>query len=269
LAQVSEEIAKALDEFRFNDAANICYQFMWHEFCDWYLEMSKPGLYGEDEALKKTSRYMLQQVLMASLRLLHPFMPFITEEIWQRLPDTKGSIMLAPFPNAADFLFDNEASKDMRLIMDLITGVRNIRGEMNISPSKQVDIVVEVPDEKDIRVLRQNMIHFQNLAKVGSMEIEARVSKPEASATAVCGQNQVHVLLKGLLDFKEERRRIQKEMKKVEKEMLASERKLANKGFMDKAPVGIVEGVREKVMSLKNTMDKLTKNLHLFESFHD
>jgi valyl-tRNA synthetase len=177
--------------------------------------------------------------------------------------------MTAPFPNASDFLVDNEALKDMNLIMDLITGVRNIRGEMNISPSKQVDVIVEIPDPKDIHVLRQNMIHFQTLAKVGSVEIDTHVSKPEASATAVCGQNQVHVFLKGLLDFEEERRRIQKEIQKVEKEMITSEKKLANKGFMDKAPTDIVEGVREKVASLKNAMDKLNKNLHLFESFHD
>ncbi len=269
LGQISQETSKALDEYRFNDAASICYQFVWHEFCDWYLEMAKQGLYGENESLKASSRYILQQVLMAVLKLLHPFMPFITEEIWQRLPRTNGSIMKAAFPDASDFPYDEKTLHEITLIMDIITGVRNIRGEMNIPPSKNVDIVIELPDEKEIRVIRENKIHIQNLAKVNSIEIDTKVPKPEASASAVFGNNQVHVILRGLLNFKEETNRLRKEIKKVEKEMVMSEKKLLNKGFMEKAPAEIVEGVREKVESMKTKLETLQKHLLLFESIHD
>lgn len=269
LGQISEEISRALDEYRFNDAAGICYQFVWHEFCDWYLEMAKQGLYGEDDSLKRSTQYILQEVLLATLKLLHPFMPFITEDIWCRLPGAGGSIMTVDFPRQSDFLFDETAIKEMGLVMDLITGIRTIRGEMNISPSKRVDVVIEMPDEKEGHVLRQNLIHIQNLAKVDSMKIEKAAAKPEASATAVFGNNQVHVILKGLLDFEEERKRLRKEIQKIEKEMTASEKKLSNKGFMDKAPADIVEGVREKASIMGAKLQKITENLRFFESIND
>ncbi|MBN1850292.1 MAG: valine--tRNA ligase [Deltaproteobacteria bacterium] len=270
LGQVSEEIIRALDEYRFNDAAGVCYQFVWHEFCDWYLEMVKQGLYGEDESLKKSSQYILQQVLMATLKLLHPFMPFITEEIWQRLPGASGrSIMTADFPRRSDFIFDEAAIIEMNLVMDLITGIRTIRGEMNISPSKRVDVVIEMPDEKESDILKQNLIHIQNLAKVDSMQLKTTVAKPKASATAVFGNNQVHVILKGLLDFEEERNRLRKEIQKIEKEMASSEKKLSNKEFLDKAPPDIVEGVQEKVSIMKAKLEKITENLHFFESINE
>ena len=269
LGQVSVEMSKAFDEYRFNDAASICYQFVWHEFCDWYLEMAKQGLYGEDESLKKSTQYIMQQVLMASLKLLHPFMPFITEDIWDKLPGTSGTIMTADFPNKSDFPSDEQALSEMTLVMDLITGVRNIRGEMNIAPSKAVDVVIEVPNEKEIQVIRWNLVHIQNLAKVDSVEIETNVSKPEASATAVFGDNQVHALLKGLLDFEEERKRLRKEIQKIEKDMVLSEKKLSNDSFLAKAPTDIVEGVREKVEAMKAKLEKLNNNFQFFESIDE
>ncbi|MBW2609392.1 MAG: valine--tRNA ligase [Deltaproteobacteria bacterium] len=269
LGQVSEEMTRALDEYRFNDAASSSYQFVWHEFCDWYLEMAKQGLYGQDETMKQSARYILQEVLMAVLRLLHPFMPFISEEIWQRLPGAHGSIMRAEFPEASDFRTDEQALNEMDLVMGVITGVRNIRGEMNISPSKKVDILIEMPDKKDVEVVRSNIVHIKNLAKVDSLDIDTAVSKPEASATAVFGRNQVHVLLKGLLDFEEEKRRLRKAIKKVQKDMEVSNKKLSNKGFMEKAPDEIVDKVREKVASMKVKLDKLDKNLIFFESIND
>ena len=268
LGRVSEETAKALNEYRFNDAASTCYQFVWHEFCDWYLEMAKERLYGKDEALKGSLRSILQEVLMAVLRLLHPFMPFVTEEIWQKLPGSEGSIMTTDFPEASDFMSDEQALKDMGLIMDVVTGVRNIRGETNIPPSKSVDILIEVPDMKEAEIIHQNRNYVQNLARVESVEIGAKVTKPELSATAVFGQNQVHVLLKGLFDFREEKRRIHKEIKKVKKEMEISDHKLSNKGFLEKAPAEVVDQVREKLESMKVKVEKLENNLQIFEKIN-
>jgi valyl-tRNA synthetase len=228
--------------------------------------MVKLGIYNQDPSLKASSLYILHTVLMAVLKLIHPFMPFVTEEIWQRLPGTQGSIMVADFPEPSEFMADQGAIQEMELVMGLITGVRNIRGEMNIPPSKNINAVAEVPDPSDRDVLGDNTPYIQNLAKVDSVQIESAPSKPEASATAVFGRNQVHVLLEGLIDFEEERKRIRKEMKKVEKEMEGSGKKLSNEAFLEKAPKEIVEGVRERVMEMESKLKKLQQNLEFFES---
>ena len=231
--------------------------------------MAKPALYGEDESLKRASRFVIQESLAAVLRLTHPFMPFATEEIWQRLPASQGSIMVAKFPEASDFISDQEALKEMDLVIGVITGVRNIRGEMNIGPSERVNIIIEMPDEAEANVIRQNMLHVQNLAKVDSVSIESKVSKPEASATAVFGQNQIHVLLKGILDFSEERKRLRKEIKKIEKDMEISTKKLSKREFVEKAPPQIVDQVRTKAEAMRLKLEKLNQNLNFFETIKE
>ncbi len=269
LGQVSREMAKALDEYRFNDAAGLCYQFVWHEFCDWYVEMAKPGLSEEDQTLRRSTQSTLLNVLMAVLKLTHPFMPFVTEEIWQRLPGSQRSIMKAKFPEASDFASDPKAVKEMNLLMGVVSGVRNIRGEMNIGPSKKISILIEMPDEEDANVIRQNIVHVQNMARVDSVEIGSGIPKPDASATAVFGKNQVHVLLKGLLDYDEERKRLKKEISRVEKDMGVLDKKLSNQGFLKNAPPEIVDEVRKKVESLGLKLEKLNQNLSFFESIDD
>ena len=269
LHSVSDEITKALEAYRFNDGANVCYQFVWHEFCDWYLEMAKLGLYGDNEQIRESSRDILQKALMAVLKLLHPFMPFVTEEIWQRLPGTEGSIMVAPFPDPSEFPVDEQALREMDLLMGVITGVRNIRGEMGISPAKKVDILLDMPNPEEGEIIRRNIAHIQSLARVDSVQVAAKVAKPEASATAVFGENQVHVLLKGLLDFQEEQRRLKKEIKKIERDMEAAGNKLSNKQFMDKAPEDVIEKVKEKVAAMQLQLEKLNHNLNFFASIDD
>ncbi len=269
LGQVSGEIAKALDDYRFNDAASLCYQFVWHEFCDWHVEMAKPELSGKDEKLRQSTQSTLLKILMAVLKLTHPFMPFVTEEIWQRLPGSQGSIMTAKFPEASDFVFDPQAVKEMDLLMGVVSGVRNIRGEMNIGPSKKIGILIEMPDEEDANVIRQNIVHVQNMARVDSVEIGSSIPKPKASATAVFGKNQVHVLLKGLLDYDEESKRLKKEIRRVEKDMDVLDRKLSNQSFLSNAPPEIVGDVRKKVELLVVKLEKLNQNLNFFQSIID
>jgi len=269
LGEVSRDVEKALDEYRFNDGASLCYQFVWHEFCDWYLEMAKQGLYSQDKSFRESTLFVLMKALRAVVRLLHPFMPFVTEEIWQRIPGTEGSVMKADFPMPSEFVSDETAVKEMQLIMGVINGVRNIRGEMNIAPSKKVHIVVEAPEPEEAVSIGRNVHHIRNLAGVDAMEVHAQVVKPEASATAVCGHIQVHVLLKGLLDFDEEKRRLRKEIQKVEKELEGSNRKLSNQQFLEKAPPEIVDEVKGKVESMSLKLDKLNQNLTFFESCHD
>ena len=266
LHQVSQEITKALEEYRFNDAASLCYQFVWHEFCDWYLEMAKEDLYSGEPSTRRSTSAVLVRALKAILKLLHPFMPFVTEEIWQRLPDTKASIMIAEFPEASDFPSDDQALREMNLIMGAITGIRNIRGEMNVPPAKKVDVLIDAPDPADRAVLAGHVAHLRALAKVESVEVGASIAKPEASATAVFGPNQVHVVLKGLIDFEEEKKRIRKEIKKIEKDYEVSKNKLSNSQFLEKAPEEIIDSVKEKVEFMHQQLEKLRRNLKFFES---
>ena len=204
--------------------------------------------------------------LKAVVKLLHPFMPFVTEEIWQRLPGVQGSIMTAPFPEKQEFAFDGPAIKEMSLVMGAITGIRNIRGEMNLPPSKKVDIAIEAPDPKEAEILANNIPHLQSLARVESVNIGTSVVKPKGSATAVFGPNQVHVLLKGLLDFEEEKKRLRKEIAKVEKDLDMIGRKLSNPQFLEKAAPEVIEEVREKKEALGVKIDKLRDNLSFFEA---
>jgi valyl-tRNA synthetase len=231
--------------------------------------MAKQGLYSKDEAAKRSARHVLAKVMLDVLKLIHPFMPFVTEELWQKMPGAQGSVMKASFPEPDDIPYDEQALKEMEGVTGLITAIRNIRGEMNIPPGKPVSVVIEVPDESEARVIRENVMHVQSLAKVEDVEIMSETEKPEASATAVFGRNQVHVLLKGLLDFEEEKNRLRKAIQKIEKDMNASNKKLSNPAFLKKAPAEIVEEVREKVKDMEHRLARLNENLTFFESIRE
>ena len=269
LGQVSEAVSRAIDAYQFNDAAGHCYQFVWHELCDWYLEMAKQELYGNNAASKETAKAVVQEALMAALKLLHPFMPFVTEEIWQKLPETDGSIMTAGFPEVSDFLADEDALKDMNLLMGVITAIRNIRGEMNIPPSKNVNIIIDAKNKQDEEILERNLGYIQTLAKVDSASVGSRLSKPEKSATAMFEETSVHVLLEGLIDFEEEKKRIRKAISKIEKDMESSRKKLSNKGFLEKAPAEIVADVKAKFEGFSTKLSKLKQNLSFLETIDD
>lgn len=269
LGRVSRRISRALEEYRFNDAANLCYQFVWHEFCDWYLEMAKERLYSEDRAARDAARRNVRSVLIATLKLLHPFMPFVTEEIWHKLPGAEGSIMVAGFPDPEECPEDEAALREMNILMNVITGVRNIRGEMNIPPSRKANIVIDVPDTDHVAWLEKNSSHIRTLARAEEISIAKGAVKPEASATAVSDNIQVHVQLKGLLDFEEEKKRLRKRIGKIEKDMQVSRNKLANEGFLQKAPAEIVAEVRQKVAEADMTLENLNKNLSFLETLDD
>ncbi|MFP3910844.1 MAG: valine--tRNA ligase [Desulfobacteraceae bacterium] len=269
LAQISDQVSQAIADYQFNEAADLCYQFVWHEVCDWYLEMAKYHLYGEEPELKQATADSAQEILRASLKLLHPFMPFVTEEIWQKMPGTKGSIMSAAFPLATDFPRDDTALKEMDILTGVISGIRNIRGEMNIPPSKTVTVVVDAAQAGHREILDRNLDHLKALAKVDGASVGKDLPKPEASATAVFEEISVHVLLKGLIDFKEEKRRITKGIQKLEKEWEVADRKLSNQGFLDKAPADIVSEVREKAETLSVKLSKLKENLSFLEGIGD
>jgi valyl-tRNA synthetase len=265
LARVSQEIDTYMDEYKFNEAASTCYQFVWHEFCDWYLEMAKLELYSEDQRRRQVAQSVIQVLLSGVVRLLHPFLPFITEEIWQRLPHTEGSVMVAPFPQAREFVYDEESINQMEVIKGVITGIRNIRGEMNVAPKTYVRAVIDVSGEGEKATLDTGRPYIMSLTKVESIEIVSEEKKPEGSATYVFGDIQVHVLLKGLIDYEKERKRIYKEIKRAEREMELSQRKLSNKDFLNQAPPNIIRDVREKSQLMSAKLQGLNQNLTFLE----
>ena len=266
LNTVTGNVNDALDNYRFNDAAGTIYKFVWHEFCDWYLEIIKPTLYAKEKQNERQSTLsVLWRVLHDILLLLHPFMPFVTEEIWHKLPGTEGSIMRAAFPaTSSDYLItekDTEAESKMEVITEIISGIRNIRGEMNIAPSLTLEASVQSQNESKIETIKQYQDIIINLARLKSFSVSESGIKPKSSATAIVNGASIFVSLEGIIDFAKEASRLEKEINKLAKELSAVSNKLSNKNFLNKAPADVVEKVKEKNMALLEKQQKLQANL--------
>jgi valyl-tRNA synthetase len=272
LSQVTDAVADALDDYRFNEAASAAYQFVWHELCDWYLEAIKPVLYGKKgEDTQRTTLTVLWRVFHDTLILLHPFMPFVTEEIWHKFPGTDGSIMKAVYPSdnkeRTALKSDPAAEKSMNVMMDIITAIRNIRGEMNIAPSQLLTVTLQSPETSlGDRVARQQDM-IVDLARLNSFCIESSGQKPRASATAIIENATLFVSLEGIVDFEKEEQRLEKEILKLAKEMSAVSNKLHNENFLNKAPEDIVLKVREKHDLLQKKKNKLDLNLEKIRNY--
>ncbi len=266
VSRVSSEVGAAIEDYRFNEAAGAVYQFVWHEFCDWYLELAKGPLYDEsDPQRQETTRAVLAEVFSRLLRLLHPFMPFVSEELWQRLPGTEGSIMTAPWP--ADDRQDPKAEAAMELVMGVIGAVRNIRGEMGISPGQSVPVVLMAHNAEARQVLEAQAGRIASLAKTGEMAWAEEGAAPAKSAGAALPEVTVYVPLEGLVDFAAELARLDKELAKLDKEIAPSKKKLANEGFLSKAPAEVVEKERAKVAEAADKIARLQENLARIKSF--
>jgi valyl-tRNA synthetase len=266
LDRVTKEVADALDDYRFNEAAGTLYNFVWHEFCDWYLEAIKPALYDkEGHQAKETTRAALWRVLRDTLVLLHPFIPFVTEEIWHHIPGTNGSIMKAEYPvqrtDAAETALLRNSESKMAALMDIITGVRNVRGEMNISPTQILQVLIQSEDENTRDILDAHQDLIINLARLGSLEIQNAGQRPKSSATAVVNNASIFVLLEGVIDIAKESKRLEKEIKKLTAELATVSNKLSNEGFLSKAPADVVEKVKEKQGVLLEKQQKIQTNL--------
>ncbi len=261
LNRATAEVTEALGAYRFNEAASTLYQFFWHEFCDWYLELIKERLYGTSPERKQTAQHYLLQVLEESLRLLHPVMPFITEEIYQHLPAHTESIMTAPYPESDRDREDPGAEEQMAAVMDAVTLIRNIRGEMNIPPSKTLHPLIRARDGQTARVLSEQRAYILSLTRSEEAQVGTDLARPAASAMAVSDLLEVFVPLGGLIDFEEERSRLLKNLKKVQKEMAAVSRKLANENFIEKAPPEVVEKERQRRKDLGNKAQKIEAGL--------
>lgn len=264
LNHVIRGVRGALEEYRFNEAANYIYQFIWHEFCDWYIEMIKPTLSIKGKEGKETLISLIH-TLDISLRLLHPFMPFITEEIWQNLPhDDKESITVSEFPKEDPGYSSPQAEEEMSLVMAVVMGIRNIRGEMNISPSLELKATVRVQDDKVKEILERNLLYIERLAKGKEIKIGRDLEKPKMAATAISEGIEIYVPLEGILDIDGERSRLMKDLEKVEREIVILSKKLTNEDFLTKAPRDVVNKDRtnynlltEKAKKIKEGIEKL------------
>jgi valyl-tRNA synthetase len=277
---IAKEVQAALVDYRFNDVASSLYHFIWHEYCDWYLELSKPALFEEKGSVsRQATQTVLVHVLETALRLLHPIMPFITEEIWQALPDmirSQGpgaggqenggkaeSITVSPYPAADEKLINAEVERDMQMIMDLIMAIRNIRGEMNIAPSMQITVIVRVESKELGEHLEKSAGYAKTLARIKELRIGVSEAKPASVATAVIAGAEVYVPLEGLLDLSQERDRLQKEIAKISKDIEVFSKKLSNKNFVDKAPKEVVEKDTAKLEEFRVKRDKLEQSLRM------
>ena len=252
------EVTEALDKFEINIASKLIYSFIWNDFCDWYIELSKSKLYSEDEEVKSAVLTRAIYIFEQMLKLVHPFMPFISEELWQIMEERKPgeSISTSEFPKADASAIDEEAEKEMALIQDVITALRNIRGEMSIPPSKLLNVFIKT----DI-LNEANSVYIKKLAKVDNLVISLDVEKPKASASAVVKGCEIFVPLEGIIDLDVERKRIQKEIDRFENSLRGIEKKLSNENFLNNAAKEVVEKEKQKQADWQNNLQLLKNNL--------
>ncbi len=263
LQRCEQEVTRHLDQFRFDLAAQSLYEFIWDQYCAWYLELVKPVLWDETASIERQrgTRRTLVRVLEVILRLAHPFMPFITEEIWQRIKGLAGksgpTIMLQPWPVADESRIDEAAEGDIEWVKELMLGVRQIRGEMKISMAKRIDVILANASEQDRRRLTANEPLLAKLAKLESIRVLEAGEEAPLAATALVGEMEVLVPMAGLIDKDAELARLDKELQRLEGEVKRVGGKLANEGFVAKAPAEVLEKERAKLAEAELALAKL------------
>ncbi len=268
-AFAAEEVNQALTNYKFNDAANILYSFTWHEFCDWYIELSKGNLYGEDVEARKCTQIVLFTVLEGLLRMLHPIMPFVTEEIWHALPGDRvvDSIMQAVYPTGAIVAIDDVVVADMVLVMDVIRAIRNVRGELDVPPGKRIKVVLDCKTESVVQSIVAGQAYIHSLARVEDLLVGVAVERPKQASTQVAGEVEVLIPLADLINVAEEEARLQKEIEKVQKDVVFFEKKLSNEKFVANAPAQVLEKDRGKLAAAEKKREILQQSLKKIQAF--
>jgi len=265
LRQVSKIANDNLEKYELGEAARALYDFSWDEFCDWYVELSKIRLYKGTPQERHSAQFVLHTVLTQTMQLLHPFIPFITEELWQHLPHEGETVMLAKYPDGREGQSYEQEAQDMLLIMDVIRAIRNIRAEMNVPQGKKADIVL-LADEAQASILRHGDGYIASLAHGAEITLSGRDTEvPDAAAAAHVRGVDIYVLLKGLIDFDKEVARLEKEIASVDEELNRLEGKLNNKQFIDKAPAAVVEKEKAKGLQYAEKKKALQERLNLFK----
>lgn len=251
LNETIETVTRLADRYEFGEVGRVLYNFIWDDFCDWYIEMAKLPLYGEDEATKKTTRSILAYVLDQTMRLLHPFMPFITEEIWQNLPHEGESITIAKWPQVRPELNDEQAAEEMKLLVDIIRSVRNIRAEVNTPMSKKIKMLLKAKDSNVLEILEKNRAYIERFCNPEELTIATEIEIPDKAMTAIVTGVEIILPLEGLINIEEEIARLEKELDKLNKEVERVQKKLSNEGFVKKAPQKVIEEERAKEKDYK------------------
>lgn len=264
---VAKEVTDNLTRYELGEAARVLYEFIWNEFCDWYIELAKPRLYGQNAADRQVVQYVLADTLRGALELLHPFMPFITEDIWQRLPHWGQTIMRAPWPyqEGTEQHEDESVISQMELVMEIVRAVRHIRSEMNIPPGKRAEVLLLCPEAFGSQ-LEKIAPYLETLAAVKVKIYAALPEIPEQAAHAMVREVEIYLPLKGLIDIDRETARLQKELVGLEKDLSRIQGKLNNKGFLEKAPAEVVSKEREKEGELKGKRKAIEERLNMLSS---
>ena len=246
LNQTIGKVTELFEKFEFGEAGRLLYRFIWDDFCDWYIEMSKETLAGDDEAAKLTTRSILVYVLDNTLRLLHPIMPFVTEEIWQSVPHVGESLVVAAYPTVHPEQMDEKAAEEMEFLMDFIRSVRTVRNEMNTPLSKPINIIAKVSDAAHYAVLKENESYIARFSNPEEFVYGEDVEAPSEAVTSVITGAEIYLPLAGLINIEDEIARLEKEAEKLQQEVDRVEKKLSNEKFVAKAPAAVVEAERAK-----------------------
>ncbi|MBF0517403.1 MAG: valine--tRNA ligase [Nitrospirae bacterium] len=259
LAKAASNIDSALTDYRFNDAASAVYQFVWHELCDWYIELAKTSFERNYPNASLTLNCLIY-VLDNSLRLLHPFMPFITEELWKSFPQNGDTISLAPYPTADNFITYDNVSEEMSFVSDAISGIRSIRGEFNIAPSKKLKVAVKTSG-KIRKILIDNSDFIVDLARLETIETGSNIEKKPSTMTSVKTGMEIYVSVSGLFDVAAELQRLTKELQKLGTAITDIERKLSNMDYMGRAPKAVIEKDKTKYAEMIEKRDRIQQNI--------
>ncbi|MGE5402352.1 MAG: valine--tRNA ligase [Ignavibacteriales bacterium] len=248
------QVNEAMDKFDINNVVKIIYSFVWNDFCDWYIEMSKSRLYSDNEEIKSAVLTRAVALFEDMLKIVHPFMPFITEEIWHLTPggSEKNSISLTDFPEIQPSLIDTKAEAEILFVQEIVTAIRNIRGEMNIPPSKFVDVFINGEE-----LTENEKVYIKKLGKVENLSDGKNLEKPKASASAVVRDSDIYIPLEGLIDLDVERNRLQKDIARLEGSLVGVNKKLSAESFVNNAPKDIVEKERQKKADWEDKLAKL------------
>ena len=257
LNRTAKSVTENLDKFELGEAARLMYDFIWSEFCDWYIELTKARLYGEDARAKSTALYVLNTVLEKSLRLLHPFMPFLTEIIRQKLPNAEGSIMLAKWVEAGEV--DDAAETQMQIFIEIIKVIRNLKNEVGVEPRKKSEVVLKISNTENLNVVKSNVNYISELA--AAEPVTFADEKPQHALTGVAGGVEIFLPLKDLIDTEKEIARLTKELDKLKKGIASTENKLKNEKFISKAPAEVVQAEKEKLAAAQEKISSVESRI--------
>lgn len=268
LNETVTDVTRLIDSYEFGETGRLLYNFIWDDLCDWYIEFAKLSLYGQDAAAKKTTQSVLAYVLDHTMRLIHPFMPFISEEIWQHLPHIGDTITLAEWPKPVAAFEAEGAVREMGQLMDIIRSVRNIRAEVNVPMSKKVELLIKPGSEEQFQVLAHNEEYLQRFCSTSSLQIGLGLEAPDKAMTAVVTGAELFLPLAGLIDITQEIARLQKELQTLNAEVERVEKKLGNEGFVAKAPAKVIEEERAKQQDYSDKRDKVVIRLAELQSLN-